>query len=236
MSLLSMVQNICPRIGLPVPSSVFGNPDQNYVQMQALLEQIGKELLSEYKWQALRRTSTWASLNAISQGSITTRAGADFKAIVNGTFWDLTLRRPIFGPLDDQDWQMLRAFVPGGPVYQYRIAANLIEINPTPPAGNQFSFIWESNWWVASAVGTPVGGTFTADSQISLLPEDMMEVGLQAYYKRAKGLAYADDLASFDRMVEKYKLRDGTKQQLSLDQPSRRLVPGIFVPAGNWPV
>jgi len=236
MSVLSVVQDVTARLGIPVPAAVVGNPDQQIQQLQGLLQQIGEELTVEYRWQTLRRSAQWASLAAESQGAITTRATpGGFKAIVNGTFWDLTLRRPVFGPISDEDWQMLKAFQPGGPVYQYRIAADLILINPVPPAGNQFSFIWETSWWVGNASGVPVGAAFTADSQQSLLPEDMMKIGLLAYWRRTKGLPYADDLETFNMMVDKYKMRDGTKQQLSLDQPSQRLVPGIFVPAGNWP-
>jgi len=236
MSLLSIVRNTCQRAGVDLPAIVVGSTDPQVYQMHGLLEELGQELTKEFRWQELRRSSNWTSVAAESQGTLLSRTDQSFKGVVNGTFWDFTLRRPVFGPIDDQDWQMLQAFQPGGPLYQYRISGGLIQINPVPPAGHDFGFIWESNWWVADVSRNAVGDSFTSDTQISLLPEDMMTVGLRARWNEEKGLPYAELQRRFEDMRDTYKAKDGAKQMLSLDRPSQRLVPGIFVPAGNWPV
>lgn len=236
MSLLTIVQNVSRRLGLDIPPAVVGTTDPAVYQLQGLLEEVGNTLVLDYNWQALRKSTNWTSVAGANQGTLASRTGSGYKAVVRGTFWNFTLRRPVFGPISDQDWQMLQAFQPGGPLYQYRIAGNEVLVNPAMPAGQSLGWIWESDWWVANAGGTSIGQTFTSDSDISLLPEDMMEVGLQARWNEEKGLPYAELARRFQTMVDSYKAKDGTKQMLSMDRPSQRLVPGIFVPAGNWPV
>jgi hypothetical protein len=206
-------------------------------QIQALYEALGQEIsCGEYDWQMQKRSTTWVSTADVDQGSLTSRTGSDFLSIGNKTFWNFTLRRPVFGPISDVDWQMLQAFVPGGPLYQYRIAGDRILLNPTPVAGETYGFIWKSRNWILAVDGVTYKETFTADTDVSLLPENVMKVGVQAWWARQKGLPYADLLASFDGMVETAKMKDGTKQILSMDRPSNRVIPGIWVPAGNWPI
>lgn len=236
MSLLTIVQNVSRRLGLDIPPAVVGTTDPAVYQLQGLLEEIGTKLVADYNWQALRKATNWTAVAGADQGTLASRTGPGYKAVVAGTFWDFTLRRPIFGPISDQDWQMLQAFQPGGPLYQYRISGNRVQINPPMPVGDSLGWIWESEWWVADLNGVATGQTFTADSDIALLPENMLEVGLQARWNQEKGLPYAELQRDFQTMVDSNKAKDGTKQTLSLDRPSQRLVPGIFVPAGNWPV
>lgn len=236
MSLLSIIKEVAPRMGITAPASVIGTTDPQVLQLLRLLEQLGQDLTADYKWQSLRRTASWTSTATESQGSILTRTGADFKSIVNETFWNLTLRRPVFGPIDDSSWQELKAFQPGGPFYQYRIAGDLILLNPVPAAGETYSFIWESLWWVQDNSSSPIGETFVSDTDITAFNETMLKVGLQAYWKREKGLPYADLYDQFMSLVETYKMKDGTKPILSLDTPTQNIRPGIWVPAGNWPV
>lgn len=236
MSLLSIIKEVAPRLGITAPVSVIGTLDPQVLQMLRLLEQIGQDLTADYKWQALRRTAQWTSTATESQGTILSRTGADFKGIVNNTFWNLTLRRPVFGPVEDDAWQELKAFPPGGPFYQYRIAENLILLNPLPAANETYSFIWESLWWVLDTNGNPIGETFTDDTNLLAFNESMMKAGLESYWKREKGLPYADRHDQFLSMVETYKMKDGSKAMLSMDQPTQNIRPGIWVPAGNWPV
>lgn len=236
MSLLTVVQAVCERAGVPVPTTVIGSLESNVQQMRSLYEELGQELANgEYPFQCLKRTATWTSTASSDQGLLSTLTGEDFSSIVNDTFWNFTLRRPVFGPLSDAEWQYYQAFSPAGPYYQYRIATDRMLLTPTPVAGHNYRFIWLSKNWIASFDGTTKKSTFTADTDVSLFPEDMMKVGLRARWAMKKGLPYADVLESFDRMLQTYKMKDGTKRRLSLEGDSgSEIRPGIFVPAGNW--
>lgn len=237
MSLLTVVQAVCERAGVPIPTAVVGSLDQNVQQMRGLLEELGQGLAADgYPYQALKRTAAWTATAAEDQGSLTTLTGADFNYILNKTFWNFTLQKPVWGPLSDEEWQYYKAFAPAGPYYQYRIAGDRILITPTPAAGESYRFLWMSKNWIASSDGTTKRSTFAEDSDICLFPEDIMKIGLRARWAAKKGLPYADILSEYDSLLRTYKMRDGTKGTLSLDRSENRIRPGIFVPSGNWPL
>lgn len=53
-NLLTLVQNACAELGLAVPGTVAGATDQQTVQMFALANAVGADLLSRNQWTALQ--------------------------------------------------------------------------------------------------------------------------------------------------------------------------------------
>lgn len=55
MAMLQLIQQASAELGLAVPSSVAGNQTQDVVQMLALLNAVGYELVKQYPWNALNK-------------------------------------------------------------------------------------------------------------------------------------------------------------------------------------
>ena len=53
MTLLQIVQAATSEMGVPVPQTVQGNTAQDVVQLLGLLNKVGRELYTNYEWQAL---------------------------------------------------------------------------------------------------------------------------------------------------------------------------------------
>lgn len=197
-------------------------------------------LASEYQFEALSRDATFTSVADVSQGLLTSILGQDaatgFNYIVPGTFWDQSLRRPVYGAVNDQNWQMLLAFIPGGPLYQFRLREGQMLINPTMEAGHEMALTWQSSNWVLSADGTTVQGSFSNDNDTTIYRDDTIKMGLRAAWLREKGLPYADLWSAFIAAAEAQAQRSKVSATLYLDRPSQSLVPGIWVPAGNLPL
>lgn len=94
-TMLSLVQQACDEMGLAHPTFVAGNTDQNLVQVLALMNALGNELLHQFNWQALcveyRFTTTYSTLtgtttngSAIVTG-ISSTAGLSTAYAVSGT-------------------------------------------------------------------------------------------------------------------------------------------------------
>ena len=109
MSLLTMTQQACKRIGIAAPTSVSSSSDPQIIQLMALANDEGQDLSARYPWTALQTESTFLTVATESQGSITTLAGSDFRYILNDIMWNRSLLRPVFGPTTPQDWQNLKA-------------------------------------------------------------------------------------------------------------------------------
>lgn len=237
-TLLQIVQAHCVRSGIPVPASVIGTFDQQIMQIQGLLEEVGQFLQSEYVWEFTKRDSTFLSVAAENQGALTTILGPDaasYDRIVPATFWDRTLRRPIFGSVSDKSWNILKAFIPGGPLYQYRIVGGNLLFNPPPPANDTMALTWISKNWVTLSGGGS-GYVFSNDGDTPMFQDNLMLMGLRAVWMREKGLPYADLFDDFQRRAENLAGRSNAPASLSMDSSGQQVVPGIFVPAGNWNV
>jgi len=137
MSLLTLVQGVCRRIGLQVPSVVYTSTDQQILQLMEIANEEGQSLAERYPWQALINEATHTSLAAESQGAITSIATNGFKYILNNTIWNRTEQRPIYGALTPAEWQMLKASSVTGPFEQLGSGAGHSESTPRPRPGRR---------------------------------------------------------------------------------------------------
>lgn len=237
LTVLQIVQETTRRIGLPIPGTLVSNPDPGVQQLQSLLNELMQETVKAYRFQACVFHGTFVTTAVSLQGTINGILGTDPESITNATMWDMTLRRPVFGPMDDTNYQILSALIPTGPIYQYRFEANNLLFLPPPPAGDTINFIYRSKNWLSLAGNPLTPGYFIQnDTDVPLIDDTTLIMGLKYRYKKEKNLPYAEDFETWLRMIDNIALRDGTKNVLYLDKPSQELVPGLFVPMGNLPL
>lgn len=231
-TLLETVVLFAGENGLPVPTAIIGSSETTVVQYKSLLIKAVDDLL-EHKWQQQSIRKTFTSIAAEDQGLLSTLIGADYLSLIQASMWDETLRRPIFGPVGDASWEMLKAFTNTGPLFQYRIAANHLLINPTMTAGHTIGLIYMSSYGILN--GTTAIPSFTADTNTFLFPDSVVYKSLTWRWKKVKGEPWEDDYADYLDSVARNKVKD-TAAVLYMDRGQPSLVPGIWVPAGNWPV
>lgn len=230
MSLLTIVKAACKRCGVPAPVNAYSSTDDNIVRMIALADEEGQELANEYSWQALTNEATHTTVATESQGSILTIAGSDFGWIKNDTFFDRTLNRPVF-PVDDAKWQQMQASGISGPYSHIRIRGNTLIAYPTPTAGHTWAFEWVSNNWCESSTGTGQS-SWAADSDVSLIDEALITMGLVWRFKQSQGFEYGEDFNKYQRRLQNALARDGAKPRVKLGGPT--MVGNGNVPEGSW--
>jgi hypothetical protein len=236
-SLLSIVQRFCERTGLPVPQTVYGSTNDQVTQIKALLEEEGNDLSSRGgAWEGLCKEVVHTTVASEDQGSITSICGEDFRYIRNQTIWDRTEKLPVPGPMSASEWQALKAMFQTGPRYRFRIRGGKLLANPTPPEGHEWAFEYVSKFWIVDETGTTYRQYFGADSDLVLMPAEIMLMGLRWRWKKEKGLEYAEDFRSYETQVKDALGRDGGKPVLSMSDEGCRVKPGIFVSPGSWQV
>ncbi len=237
MSMLSTIQSHCRRTNLTVPATVYGSTDPQVLQMMALLEEEGNDLAKRGDWQGITFEAHLTTTAAEDQGAMTTIASNGFSYIKDETFWDRTDRLPVYGPLNDKEWQAQKAVVNTGPRYYYRIRGGELLVTPTPTASLDFRFEYVSKNWILAVDGVTYKNYFTADTDTLLLPEEIMLMGLRWRWKKEKGFDYAEDFRTYESQVGSALGRDGGKKTLSMsDDDCRTIGPGIFIPGGSWHV
>ena len=229
-----MTVQVCRRIGITPPATVSGSSDPQILQLMALGNEEGQDLSARYPWQAIRQESTFTTVATESQGAITTLAGTGFRYILNDIMWNRSLLRPVFGPLNPQGWQALKARNVTGPFTQFIMRGNTVRFIPVPAAGQTIAFEWISKYWATGAGGD--ASTWVADADTSYLDEEIMAQGMIWRWKEAKGLAYAEDFAKYERLVNDQMGRDGGKARLNLGGSLNDFPAGVLVPIGSWNV
>lgn len=235
MSMLTVVNDAQRRMNLTASSSVAGSSDETAVQMLALLNQAGEELAEAYPWQVLVKEATFTTVATESQGAISTIAPGFFY-ILNNTIWNRSLRRPVFGALSPNEWQLLKASSVTGPFQQYRIRGDTLRFIPAPPADQACAFEYVSKNWCTTADGVTEKSAFTLDTDVALLDERLLALSLVWRFKQAKGLDFTAELAMYESRLNNEMARDGGKPVLDLGGKVQILMPGVMIPQGNWPL
>ena len=75
-TMLALVQQVTAELGLPIPSTVAGNPNQDVVQILALMNASGYELMRRADWRELTKQHTFYTEAISTTGTWTTSAYA----------------------------------------------------------------------------------------------------------------------------------------------------------------
>jgi hypothetical protein len=227
---LQIIQSVCRRIGITSPGSVVTNSDIQIQQLLELSNEEGQEQADRYQWQTLQREATFTTVATQIQASLDTIAPG-WNYIVNDTIWNRSLRRPVYGPRSQQDWQQQKAMQINGPFNSYRIISNSLNFYPVPTAGQTCAFEYMSLNWVNS---TSASSSWLVDTDTPYIDDQLLILGTLWRWKQAKGLNYAEDFAKYERRMSDLMGRDSGKPALSLTGVHDSIKPGVFVPAGNW--
>jgi hypothetical protein len=230
LSLLSVLQTVAARLALAQPAAVVGSTDRQVQQLLALANEEGEALSRSYPWQAVRKEQTFVTTATQPQGAA---LPADFDRFVPNSFFNRSTRRPMTGPITPRQHQWIQA----QPVYSTVYLAFIERtgqflIDPTPAAGDVIAYEYLSNQWAKSSGGA--GQTqYLADTDLSFLDEELIALGLRWRFLRAKGLDYAEEMATYELEVERAQARDGGSTALTLApqpiDPNR-----VNIPDGNF--
>lgn len=231
MSALSIVQNAAQRLSLDSPGAVFSSTATEIIQLRQLMNQEGKELARRHNWTVLVTEKTFTTVATSVQSSA---VSTDFDHIVNNSMWNRTQDRPVQGPITAQQWQQEQS----GPTYTtnnlaFRFRGGSLLITPTPAAGETVAYEYVSKNWAETSGGTGLAA-MTADTDVGVLDEELITLGVIWRYLQAQGLDYAEAFRTYEMEVGKAIGRDGGAPALNLSygMPRERVWPNI--PEGSW--
>lgn len=230
MSLLTLVQNVCDRVGVTRPSSAYNSTDQQVLQLVSLAQQEGIELAKRHTWQVLTAEKTFTSIASETQ---TGAIPSDFDRIIDETFYNRTAKRKLKGPLTPQQWQFHKGAVATTLIEAFRIRGSAIMIAPTPSAGSTYAYEYVSKNWCESSGGTDQAA-WAADTDTGILPEELMTLGVIWRWQRAKGLDYDESFTTYERQLAIAISRDGGKPTLSASRSPDYSARLPIIKDGSW--
>ena len=234
MSLITLVENAVLDLNLTSPGTVVGNSADEIKQILAIANREGNELASRYRWSALLKENTFTFNTAKDQGALngTVVSAGDCDHIINDTIWDRTQGIPVCGPMSPVLRQANEAFAVAGPYARYFLRGKNLYFDVIP-AANTGAFEYKSTHWCESEAGAGQS-EWKADTDVSLLDEEIHTLGIIWRWLRRKGLDYQEEFRAYESRIADAMARDGTKGVVSLDGAVRNRGPGVIVPEGNW--
>lgn len=235
MSLLTIVQIACDRLGIARPSVVMASTDDTIRVMRALATQEGRELAARATWQRLTLEASFTTIAAsIQTGVIPT----DFARFISRTAWNHTRRQPMLGPMEPHQWQALTASVTTSQNAIWRQRGNDFLILPTPTAGDSIKFEYVSSYWVdTDADGLGEADAWAADANTSLLSEELLTLGVVWRWLKRNRLQYADEFAEYTAQVNQAIARDGGRAVVNMGAGGWRYADGdvsVTDSSGLW--
>lgn len=231
MSLLTLIQNTAGRVGITRPTSAYSSTDQQVIQLVALAQQEGKELAKRHSWQKLTSEKTFTSIAAETQ---TSAIPDDFDRFVDETFFNRTMKRFVDGPLTPQEWQYHKGVVATTIIEAFRVRGNSLMLTPTPAAGSTYAYEYVSKNWCESSDGTDQSA-WAADTDVGILDEELMTLGVIWRWQRAKNLDYAESFNTYEMQVAQAITRDGGKPRLNTGRDtSHRAARRPTIQEGSW--
>lgn len=180
-----------------VPTFIVGNDDDTAKQLLALAKKVGTELARDYDWQELSRTATVTTTVAVSSYALE----ADYERIASDTMWDATQFRHMRGHTTRRQWAAItNSQADPALTYYWRLFGNRIHLDPAPQSVFSFNYEYHSKRYCTDNNGTEQD-SWTADTDLPLLPEDLFINGIRYYFSKANNLPYGDAEAEYDGVI-----------------------------------
>ncbi len=234
MTLLTIVQDAARGIGIPVPTTVIGNNDDNVARLLRFVTQEGQELVDGFDWTVLLKERTFSALAQEAQSDALPN---DFKRFIDHTFFNRTRKREVVGPLTPQEWQQQVSLTATVVIDAFRVRGSDILVVPHPQANDLMAFEYVSRDWIDT---DPVDGiadsdTFGNNADAPVLDEALLTLGAIWRYKASKGFDYAEDFRSYEIKRARLKGDDGGGRMMDLTNASmRRRALAPQIQEGGW--
>lgn len=195
MSLLQICKDAADEVGIERPTSVFGSTNPTAQKLYRYANKVGRHLMKNYAWQALRAEHTFSALGQEEQTGI---LPSDLDRIIPETFWNRSAKVLISGPKSPVDWATLKAEnVTLSNTAFYILRGGSIFIYNAPAAGNTLAFDYVKNTWARNSGGTPQT-SFMADTDTSVIDEELITLGVIYEYLVNDGQPAAAALQTFN--------------------------------------
>ena len=197
MTLLSICQNATDEVGLKQPSSIIGSTDQTAIRCLRFATRESRNMVRK-SWPYLIKEYTFetvADQQAYDNPS-------DFDHFVPFTNWNRTTSRRMFS-IYPNFWQQLQsglATVSINDQFRIRGADREFLVEPTPTDVQTMSFEYVSKNYAEDSGGTGQS-SWQADTDVSVLDEELIEMGLIWRLLNRMGLSYAEEKSEYQQAV-----------------------------------
>lgn len=233
MTLKTMINDVEDELAQPRSTTVATATEANTLQLLALANREGRELMRRYPWEALRKEHTFLTVAAEEQTNAFPSPN-DFDRFIEDSQYNRTRHRRIT-LLTSSEWQAQQGLTASVLTDSFIIRGSAWLAEPTPAAGDTNAYEYVSKNWCQSSGGT-AQSAWAADDDTGILDEELMGLGLIWRWKRAKGFDYSEEFNTYQIQVMQAMQLDGGKRRFNFAQDNTALLDARppTVPEGSW--
>lgn len=234
-TILSTIQKICPKLGIPVPVSAFGSTEKYMVELSAMANDVAQRIAFDgHDWTKLKTLATLTGDGVKTEFDLP----ADYRRMLKkAQLW------PSYSPFvplthyPDLD-QWLGLTVQNYQVLEgaWTIIGEKINIRPAIPAGATVQFFYISGLIVKGPGPANTPKTeFTDNSDTFILDERLLRLALVWQWKSDQGQAYGEDMSSYEDALASISGADRGSNIIATGRPRYPVdvaiaYPGVILP------
>jgi hypothetical protein len=203
-SILGIIQETAPRLGLEVPDTVFSSTERTQIELKRVVNATLDMIVRAHRWQKLVQRATYSGDGSTTDFDLP----ADYGWMPDDQrIWSTTGQRTFLKCQSLDDWLALdvRNFNPGDNAWI--IYGQQLHFTPALDDGEDAQHFYQSTAAVQPASGT-AKSTFTLDTDTFRLDDELLRLGLIYRWKQYKGLPYAEFMNDYEILKEKLIGRD----------------------------
>jgi hypothetical protein len=233
MSILSVIKQVCPVIGLTVPDAVFSSTDREHAELQALANEMARRIAFDGRdWTRLKVLATLTG-DGIATGF---NLPSDYKRMLKkARIWpSATPYSPLTHYPDSDTWLAMAVQNYQSLTGAWTMVGEQVHIKPVMPNLATASFFYISDLIIKAEDGTPKA-EFTSDDDVFRLDERVLKLGMIWQWKANKGQAYAEDMVTYEDALAVASGNDKGSNILTVGTPrlpagAECAFPGVITP------
>ena len=205
-----LLRDAALQVGLDDPGAgAFLSGDKDIARLRSFLDLAGRELVPRYHWQSLTRRFAFGAEDGVpntAEDYTSFRFPNDLSSFLNFTAHEVGTGNRIFGSVPESQWTA-NQWIATGSYYQYRVAANRIDVAPQLPANIRIAISYKTDNWVQAAADENVGrdGVRSGDDVFRLDYTLLLKLVIAKYSlwkAEASAPAYMDEYEKHYRRVK----------------------------------
>lgn len=198
-------KEICNRVlaetGFPQFSSIASNADAGAQQILAIANTQLRLMSQKHEWPQLEVEYSFDTVASQAQYAWP----ADFRKLVVGSVFDTEQYYRVRGSTTIEQWNSYKYGLLGSLSHQrfrqvYVAGVPTIELTPAPTDARSLVALYMTNEYARNAAGVSQA-EYVLDTDVSKVPEHIVEIGIKWRFRRAKGLDYSVEIAEYESMI-----------------------------------
>jgi len=212
MTILSVIQEVCKVTGLDVPTDVLASTEREHIELVSLANEMAERIAQSYDWQVLKTVATVNGDGSTESFDLPT----DYRRMLKKSqLWSSASQVPLT-PVPDADAWLGFDFQSFNTINAaWTIYGAQLHVKPALASGVTAQYFYVSNRLVTDDDGTDKAG-FTADDDMFRLSERLLKLGMIWQWRADKGLAYMEDMETYDQLKEQLICNDKGSRSIRL--------------------